>query len=294
MSLIRVRVFFYDQNMVETISYTYNLTNNTYKRILFVNDHTYTHAIIINKSTPKLKKLPRKNVLGLAFEPNELMKYQKDKIFLKYLQDRVGKYFMGKFIRRMNPKLGKILIVHNSFMTHTRNKTLLDNENKIIEKKYPISMIASFKRVLFGHKYRHKLITELLKTNMDIHMYGKRLENCGYNDNRIKGSFNGDEPYVDYQFTIAIENTRSELYISEKYMNPIAYKCIPIYLGASGIEIVFGKNCCIKLTGELEKDVEIISKVYNNSEEYIISLDNTKKELLEGKAHLPEFLNNYW
>jgi len=289
---IRVRIFDNNQNTLKTVSEIYNLVDNKYKRITFVDDSSYTHAIIINNYMPRILKLPRRNIIGLAHEPNELMKYKKDKKFLKYLEDKVGKYFMGKQINKLTPRLGRILTVHYSFM-YCNNKFLL--ENKIIEKKYPISIIASWKSFLPGHRYRHKLIRELLKTNMDIHMYGKNLENIYKKDGgRIKGTFQQKEPYECYQFTIAIENVCSELYISEKYMNPIAYKCIPIYLGASKIENIFGKNCCIKLTGELEKDVSIISNIYNNPEEYIISLENAKKELLGGKAHLPEFLNKYW
>ena len=290
MSEIRVRIFFNKHNTVKRISGVYNLIDNKYKRITFVDDNSYTHAIIINNSMPRMLRLPKRNVLGLAYEPNELMKYKQDKIFMKYLEDRVGKYFMGKPIKRLTPRLGRILTVHYSFMD-CNNKFLL--ENKIIEKKYPISIIASTKTFLPGHRYRHKLIRELLKTRMDIHMYGNNL-GSKHKDQRIKGTFRKKEPYEDYQFTIAIENTCSDLYISEKYMNPIAYKCIPIYLGASKIESIFGKDCCIKLTGELEKDVLIISNIYNNPEKYVISLENAKKEILGGKAHLPEFLNNYW
>ena len=290
MSEIRVRIFNNNQDTVKVISEVYNLIDNKYKRITFVDDSSYTHAVIINNYMPRILRLPRINILGLAFEPNELMKYKNDKKFLKYLEDKVGKYFIGKPINKLTPRLGRILTVHYSFM-HCNNKLLL--ENKKIEKKYPLSMIASWKTFLPGHRYRHKLIRELLKTNLDIHIYGKNIKGR-YKDNRVKGEFKNKEPYEDYQFTIAIENTCSELYITEKYTIPIQYKCIPIYLGGSKIESVFGKNCCIKLTGELEKDVSIISKIYNNQDEYIISLENVKKELLEGNAHLPEFLNKYW
>jgi len=294
MSEIRVKIFYNNINMVNTISKIYDLIDNKYKRVIFVNDNTYTHAIIINKTMNINKFLPRENILGLAFEPNAIMKYSQDKIFLKYLKERVGKYFIGVFsgsIGKLPPVFGRIFKVHYSFINHIGNKKIKEETNN--KKKYPISIIASNKLFLPGHKYRHKLIKEILKTKINIHIYGRGISSW-YKDERVKGDFISEEPYKDYYFTIAIENSNSDLYITEKYINPISYECVPIYLGASKIDRVFGDKCCIKLTGNLEKDMGIISKIYRKPNEYIISLDNVKRELLEGNGHLPEFLNNYW
>lgn len=295
MTSIRVRVFTYNTvDITPVIIRIYNLADkgNKYKNIEFVTNNTYTHAIIISTSMPKIYQLPKENVLGLAYEPDRIIKMNRNKKFLKYVSERVGKYFYGEGLKHKTPRLGRIFSVHYSYMTHVNIKIMKDNDKKEFNKKYPISLIASFKTMLPGHKYRHKLIKELFKTEIDIHVYGRRLD--VKKDSRIKGDFHNSEPYEDYQFTIVIENSQSELYISEKYINPLAYKCIPIYFGASKIDSVFGSNCCHKLTGDLEKDVEIISKIYRNPEKYIISLDNAKKEIYEGKACLPEFLNEYW
>jgi len=294
MSDIRVKIFYNNIDMVNTISRNYDLIDNKYKRVTFVNDNTFTHAIIINKTMNVDKFLPKENVLGLAFEPNAIMKYPQDKKFLKYLKESVGQYFIGvmdRSIGKLPPVYGRIFQVHYSFLNHIGNRKIKEESNN--KKKYPISFIASDKLFLTGHKYRHILIKKILKTKMNIHIYGRGIKRW-YKDERVKGDFVGEEPYKDYYFTIAIENSNSDLYISEKYTNPISYDCIPIYLGASKIDRVFGDNCCIKLTGNLEKDVGIISKIYRKPNEQIINLDNVKKELLEGKGHLPEFLNNYW
>ena len=62
-------------------------------------DDDYTHAIILNKAMPELK-VPAKNVLGLACEPNEFLNL--DPIFISYAEKNIGKYFIGN-IENLQP-----------------------------------------------------------------------------------------------------------------------------------------------------------------------------------------------
>ena len=69
-----------------------------------------------------------------------------------------------------------------------------------------MSIILSFKKLSHGHIYRHLLVDEILKTDMDIHIYGNGSDFYG-KDKRIKGKFNELEPYNNYKYHICIENT---------------------------------------------------------------------------------------
>lgn len=39
-------------------------------KFTIVNDETYTHVIILNTAMPNIHHIPKKNVIGLAFEPH--------------------------------------------------------------------------------------------------------------------------------------------------------------------------------------------------------------------------------
>ena len=81
--MIRVRIFvniFDSTRFMKCCCQTWGLTTNSWPadsenpQVLFVDDDSYTHAIIINAATPKLKpEITKDKVLGLAFEPLELL-----------------------------------------------------------------------------------------------------------------------------------------------------------------------------------------------------------------------------
>ena len=60
--------------------------------IIFVEDDSYTHAVLLNTPMPELK-CPKENVLGLAFEPNAFLHLTYD--FLFYANKYIGKYYIG-------------------------------------------------------------------------------------------------------------------------------------------------------------------------------------------------------
>ena len=53
------------------------------KKYLFTNDEDYTHVIIINQAMPILN-VPKENVIGLAFEPYNILKPTKLFIIYRY------------------------------------------------------------------------------------------------------------------------------------------------------------------------------------------------------------------
>ena len=80
--------------------------------------------------------------------------------------------------------------------------------------------------------------------------------------------------------------------ISEKFTNCIVANTIPIYYGADKVNDIFGNNCCYKLCGDLNKDLELITNIYNNCEKYKLNLEKAQYELFNGNAFLPNFLYN--
>ena len=80
-----------------------------------------------------------------------------------------------------------------------------------------MSILISEKLNAPGHKYRHILVQEILKTNLPINIYGRGCELYkNVNDIRIKGTFNKNEMYDDYMFHICIENFSTHRIISAR------------------------------------------------------------------------------
>jgi len=284
-SQVRVRVFFPGYpNTFKAICDTWKLKKYQYKHIKFVNDESYTHAIIINFYSDKVKlkikeNIPKQNILGLAWEPPRFLK--KDKCIRHFIERRVGNYLIGARIKGFP----KEYVPHYGFITH------IPVQNKP-EKTNFMSIILSNKKITDGHKYRHELVESILKTDLNIHIYGRGADH--YKDDRVKGEFNSEEPYKSYTFTIAIENIIHNHYISEKYTSSIALNCIPIYLGCRNISKYFGNDSYVKLTGKVDEDITLLQDIFTNKEKYLKNLDTARNHILNGNASLPVFLSKYW
>ncbi len=285
---VRVKIFFpgyTSEGSKKSICRTFGIENFTYKHIYFVNDNNYTHVIIINyynnKIIPKIKgNIPKENILGIAWEPPIFL--PKNQEFKDYATKRIGKFLFGANLNNFP----KCFIGHYGFISH------IPLQSKPEKTKF-MSIIVSNKKHQEGHKYRHTLVQAILKTDLDIHIYGRGANL--YHGDRIKGKFKLPElPYKDYNFTIAVENKRYNHYISEKFSNSISLNCIPIYYGARCIKNYFGDNCHIKLTGVINDDIKLLQDISNNKEKYLLNLDTARNHILNGNASLPVFLSKHW
>jgi hypothetical protein len=233
--------------------------------IYITNDDDYTHAIILNTGMPKLF-IPKENVLGLACEPPHFLGLTQD--FINYAEKYIGKYFIG-----LKGNLPAPFIEHYSYMWHCTPLTYIP------VKTQKMSIIFSNKTQAPGHKYRHILINEILKTKLPIDIYGRGCTGYSMNDSRIKGPFTDDKiAYDSYKYHIAIENFETNDYISEKLTNALLYGCIPIYYGAKNCDKYFN-NCknetdsvsepfdksavdiILKLTGNVSEDMQLLKRI---------------------------------
>lgn len=231
-------------------------------KIYITTEDDYTHAIILNLAMPQLN-IPKENVLGLAFEPRELLNLAPE--FIKYAEKTIGKYLIGN-----NSNLPKFFIEHFTFMWH-------NNPNRSIpleEKQSAISFVIGDKNFTPGHKYRYMLVNKILQLNLPIDIYGRgcRLINKKYNN--VKGHFNNAEPYEKYLFCICIENYQSNDYFSEKFLDPLLHNCNPIYLGAKNIKNYF--NNIIQLKGNLLFDIELLKIILTNPLKYYTETYNER------------------
>jgi hypothetical protein len=247
------------------------------KEIYITNDDDYTHVILMNTPIPNNLKVSKERVVGLAFEPPEFLKQESNfSYFMEYAMLNVSKYLIGSSQGLPSP-----FVSGYSFMWH------ITPPRTIGQKTRPMSIMVSDKRSAPGHVYRHSIVKAILESNLNIDIYGRGCRYY-YGDTRLKGEFLDNEPYEDYDFHICIENFKTEYYTSEKYTNCILWGTTPIYWGANNIDNVF-PNITITLSGDLEKDMCLISDILINPSQY---KKNIVQEEIRPKMNLLKNLDN--
>ena len=216
------------------------------KEVWFTDNDDYTHVIIMNKAMPVLK-IPKKNVVGLAFEPFEYLNLTPE--FIQYAEQYIGKYFIGD-----KRGLAEPFIEHFGYMWYSNPK------REIVTKTKLMSIIVSEKHWAPGHKYRHNLIDNIIEAKLPIDIYGRGSIKYAHKSNNVKGDFNDTEPYEDYMYTICIENFSENHYFSEKIITPLLYNCMPIYIGCKQIHKYFDN--IIPLSGKINNDIQLLVDVF--------------------------------
>jgi hypothetical protein len=238
------------------------------KRICITTGNDYTHAILWNKAMPVLlTNVPRKNVIGLAYEPPHFLGI--DETFVKFAKNHIGKYFIGDVGNLPAPFVGG-----KAYLSHTAPLQMIP-----VKKHNLMSIMISQKMNAPGHIYRHQLVQEILKTNLPIDIYGRGCSFYSLLDPRIKGVFEEKEPYADYQFHICVENFQTSYYYSEKIINPLLCNSTPIYWGCKNIDDSF-PNCVYLLSGNLDEDMIFLKHVAKDPLRYMkqIDIDAVKQE----------------
>lgn len=248
------------KEVYERINYTNEIDfYGENKKIYITDNDDYTHAIIINTIMPELK-IPKENVIGLAFEPRYFLDLTSE--FIDYAKKNIGKYFIGDKLELPEP-----FIEHFGYMWHLRPP------KEIVYKSNVISIVVSKKKLTPGHVYRHKLIKKIIELRLPVDIYGNGSNLYSYN-NRIKGTFNDSEPYESYLYSICIENLQSNHYFSEKIITPILHNCNPIYLGCKNIDNYLDN--VIKLSGNIVNDILLIKNIIINPHKYYKKTYNEK------------------
>ena len=245
------------KNVYERLCQTMIMPNYGPDKTIYITDgDDYTHAIIMNTGMPSNLSIPKENVVGLAFEPPEFLintgEFEK---FKEYANAHISKYFIGS-----TDKLPSPFIEQYSYMWHITPPRTLPEKNKLM------SIMVSQKTYAPGHSFRHDLVKEILKTDLNIDIYGR---GCKYysGDSRLKNEFTDNEPYENYHFHICIENFQTKCYTSEKYTNCILWGTTPIYWGAKNIDTVF-PEITIALSGDVTTDMELITDIVYNPNNY--------------------------
>jgi hypothetical protein len=163
-------------------------------------------------------------------------------------------------------------------------------------KKFQISHLTGFKEYTEGHLLRKKIHYKQNRIKTPIDFY---ISQHGGVENSFNNKFLGESknPLFDSQFHICIENSKQKNFFTEKLVDCLVTKTIPIYWGCANIEKFFDINGffiaedfddIIKICNSLNEDSyrvrkEFIDKNFEISQKYITILDrleSTIKEIL--------------
>ena len=152
----------------------------------------------------------------------------------------------------------------------SRNKTL----NIPIKRKFCAALISNNWST---DGFRFKFINELNKYKK-VDMGGKAFNNIGKIIERKKGI----QFFSEYKFSISMENSEGDGYISEKIVNSLKSGTIPIYYGDYMVDEYINPKTYILIKGEkdINEKIEYIKKIDNNDKIY--------KDILKAKVLLDE------
>ena len=133
-----------------------------------------------------------------------------------------------------------LLGTNSKFKSYWVGATLLQANESLtsLVKTDLISMTLSKKKYMPGHKLRHQIAPWIQQHYLDAPTE-PILQLMG---GAYKPYTSPLEPYARFRFSIVVENEQNPLYFTEKLVECLIAKCVPIYWGASNIGDLFDKT----------------------------------------------------
>jgi len=196
----------------------------------------------------------------IAIEPNEVIKMNED---IKYFQKAFD------YIFTYDEDLLKEL--NNSVLFEFGTKWVHLDDYKNLKKEFSVSNVCGHKSITKFHKIRHKLWLSQEKINIPRNFFlskygGPRL----FEGNKILED--SKLPMFESMFHICIENIPKKYFFTEKLIDTLLCKTIPIYWGCTNIEEYFNTKGMI-IVNSIEEIIDACNNIteedYQNKIEYV-------------------------
>ena len=203
-------------------------------------------VLVINAATsPRWAVVPNGRVIKVLQEPIISRSFR---YLFTYHHSRIYDQVLTHSPVLDDPRQIKSVPLMGSFVDPTEVEL-----DQIYKKQNNLSIIASTRASLPGHKLRLQFINKLLDhfPELDSHTFGR---------GRTRELSRKVDGLLDYRYSIAIENSRSASYVTEKFYDCILAGSVPLYYGAPNIADYFPVDSYIELPIEHVKDCfDIIS-----------------------------------
>lgn len=215
---------------------------NNFDNIQYVCDGDYDYLVVFNDDCYHKYdiKIPRNKIIGVVGEP-----YWSGYRFIPKLKTICNHIFY-----HLNMDDNQIIFYPGLLPNHfdlecTEQEDnivnyLSNNHTKTEKCSIVVSNFAGILNDKTIYHSRVKFVHDILKTDLDVHIYGKGWDEYIGSDSRIKGEIKNKKGGIDkYKFSIAIENSVEENYFTEKLTDCILLDTTPIYFGCPNINNYF-------------------------------------------------------
>ena len=122
---------------------------------------------------------------------------------------------------------------------------------------------------------REAFLAKILASDLDVDIYGR---NWNIPDSRYKGyAVFKEDALLDYEFSIAIENSKEDYYISEKFTDCFMNNCVPIYDGCNLAHEFYDPESFEKIDIESDNAIDTLKVILKNTnEKYAKSVHQSK------------------
>ena len=226
---------------------------------LELDSENYEYLVVLGAFTPET--LPyfknAETTIGVMLEPEWSPNWQRD--LYKYCKLVLAQD------RSMFPGASNVIESPMFMLTHFINH-YNDFLEKTASKTKRMSIISSNYSTGFNYAKRHSLFKALLGTDLKIDFFGR---GWATSDFRYKGSpDNKADALLDYEYSIAIENSNYKNYVTEKFFDAIVTDTVPLYLGAPNISDIYPRGSFIPLdmNGSIDRTIEQIRHIFDNDD----------------------------
>lgn len=181
----------------------------------------------------------------------------------------------------------EILAIPNYYQYLYPNPRLEYTCEKSFDSRELICAIARLKKSnLFNtkslYKKRRRYIENLLKFNQ-FHLYGGgwKIKNSNY-FGEIKSK---SKILSNYRFSLVIENSITQNYLTEKILDCMAQGTVPVYYGCENVSHYIPQNCFIKLDKFLDSSEQLVEYLENISESQWNEYNKNIKIFLHSKMY---------
>jgi hypothetical protein len=148
-----------------------------------------------------------------------------------------------KMLRVTHRRFFKVLTADETLVSHIPNAVffpvggawVFDWRNADTTKRCICSLIASSKRKYLGHALRHDVVDWIQRSELDVDIMGR-----GYKPFEMK-----NDGLAPYRYSVVIENVREKNYFSEKLVDALLCKTVPIYWGCPNIGDFFDTRAMV-------------------------------------------------
>ena len=246
----------------------------------------------INNSPPHLKG---KSIRDLSSKDHVLIQFPKKSLYLfskNNIQAHISLYLSEpdvlsrehfRILRFTAHKFFRILTINTELLKSKKNARFfvpafssITHPIKDSNKSNMVSLIASDKNSLIGHKLCHKVVEEIRKNEFKVDIMGRKYR-------PIKDTSEGLSRYL---FSVVIENSKQSSYFSEKLIDALICETIPIYWGAPNIGDFFHEEGIIQCSS-LSEIMSALNSI--NLEDYLKRKEFLKKNKLIAQNEYSSF-----